>query len=271
MTTMQFSDVDLSLLKLAPAKANKSSPGFKSSYVQYKSGERLNIQTPVMKLPWDIKPKQMDEGSNVSAQLALSFTGIDPDDPECDLNKFMLFMKAFDARVKELVIAMDGGLGKKSEAKVLDANFKDSIRESSTGNYPPTIQPKIWLRCKEGGSSKCVDDHEMDIAVYNMEQQMIEPDNLAKGCMAAAIIEANTAWCSSMGVGVTWVAKQVVVKPIAKEEFAFKLDEKYEVLRSGENSKKRPRPESDENSVPDDESRSRTDDCSESDDVEDEF
>jgi len=180
MTTMQFSDVDLSLLKLAPAKANKSSPGFKSSYVQYKSGERLNIQTPVMKLPWDIKPKQMDEGSNVSAQLALSFTGIDPDDPECDLNKFMLFM-----------------------------------------NYPPTIQPKIWLRCKEGGSSKCVDDHEMDIAVYNMEQQMIEPDNLAKGCMAAAIIEANTAWCSSMGVGVTWVAKQVVVKPIAKEEFEW--------------------------------------------------
>lgn len=115
MTTVQFGDVDLTQLKLSPARPNKSSPGFKSSYIQYKSGERLQIHTPVMKLPWDIKPKQMDESSNVSAQLAMSFTGINPVDEDCDLNKFMCFMKAFDARVKELVVGMNGALGKKSE------------------------------------------------------------------------------------------------------------------------------------------------------------
>lgn len=243
MTTVQFADVDLTQLKLSPPRANKSSPGFKSCYIQNKAGERLQIQSPVMKLPWDIKPKQMDESSNVSAQLAMSFTGINPVDEDCDLNKFMCFMKAFDARVKELVVGMNGALGKKSEEKVLDANFRDSVKEAVSGDYPPTIQPKIWLRCRDGGSSKCVEDHDMDIAVYNMDKEMIDPNNLSKGCMAAAIIEPNTAWCSSMGVGVTWVAKQVVVKPIRKESFAFSMGSEYDVLRSEDKPNKRPRTE----------------------------
>lgn len=246
MTTIQFEDVDLSLVKLSHPRANKSSPGFKSSYIQYQSSERLCIQTPVMRLPWDVKPKKLDEGSNVSAQLALSFTGINPVDPSCDLTKFITFMKAFDARVKELVLEMKGGLGKKSEENVLDANFRDSVKESSEGQYPPTIQPKIWLQCREGGSKLHAEYHDMDITVYNMNQEKIAHDNLAKNCMAAAIIEPSTAWCSSMGVGVTWVAKQVVVKPIPKKAFAFAMGAKYDVLRSDDNTRKRQRTQEDE-------------------------
>eukprot|EP00752_Nemacystus_decipiens_P015855 g14163.t1 len=242
MTTVQFQDVDLGLVKLGAPRANKSSAGFKSSQIQYK-GEKLCIQTPVMKLPWDVKPKQLDDTSTVSAQLALSFSGIDPVDDDCDLYKFMMFMKAFDARVKELVVAMEGSLGKNSEEKVLDAHFKESVKESSNGQYPPTIQPKIWLKCREGGSSKCVEDHAMDIAVYNMNKEMVAVDNLSKGGMAAAIIEASTAWCSSMGVGITWVARQVVVKPNRKQSFAFRMGSAYDVLRSEEEPKKRARTE----------------------------
>ncbi|CAM9153716.1 unnamed protein product, partial [Ectocarpus sp. 8 AP-2014] len=231
MTTIQFENVDLKLMKLSQPRVNKSLPGFKSSYIQYQSGDKLCIQTPVMRLPWDIKPKKLDDGANVSAQLALSFTGINPVDPSCDLAKFMTFMQNFDARVKELVIEMQGGLGKKSEAKVLDANFRDSVKESNNGQYPPTIQPKIWLQCREGGAKMRPEDHDMDITVYNMNQERITNDNLAKNCMAAAIIEPSTVWCSSMGVGITWVAKQVVVKPIPKKSFAFEMGAKYEVLR----------------------------------------
>ena len=205
MATMQFEDVDLSFIKLAQPRANKSAPGFKSAGIHYHTSNKLAIQTPVMRIPWDIKPKKLDPDSNVSAQLALSFNGINPVDDECDLNKFMQFMKAFDTRVKELVVGMDGALGKKSEAKVIDANFRDSVKEPNNEQYPPTIQPKIWLKCRDGGSSKCVEDHSMDIVVYNMEKEMIAHDNLSKNCMASAIIEPNTAWCSSMGVGVTWV------------------------------------------------------------------
>ena len=242
MTTVQFEDVDLKLVKLGAPRANKNSAGFKSSQIQYK-GEKLCIQTPVMKLPWDVKPKQLDESSNVSAQLALSFSGIDPGDDKCDLHKFMLFMNAFDVRVKELVVAMDGSLGKNSEEKVLDAYFKESVKESANGQYPPTIQPKIWLKCRDGGSSKCVEDHAMDIAVYNMNKEMVAADNLSKGGMAAAIIEASTAWCSSMGVGITWVARQVVVKPIQKESFAFSVGSAFDVLRPEPQPKKRARTE----------------------------
>eukprot|EP00903_Cladosiphon_okamuranus_P017776 g16362.t2 len=156
----------------------------------------------------------------------------------------MVFMKAFDARIKELVVGMDGSLGKNSEEKVLDAYFKESVKESANGQYPPTIQPKIWLKCKEGGSAKCVEDHAMDIAVYNMNKDMVSVDNLSKGGMAAAIIEASTAWCSSMGVGITWVARQVVVKPIPKEAFAFSITgSAYDVLRPDPQPTKRARTE----------------------------
>lgn len=210
--------------------ANKSSAGFKSSQTQYRSGEKLCIQTPVMKLPWDIEPKQMDAESNVSAQLTLSFPGINSVDDDCDLNKLMVFMKAFDARVKELVVEMDGKLGNNSEAKVLDSHFKESVKESGNGQYPPTIQPKIWLGCRDGGSSKFVEDHTIDVAVYNMNKEMIA---------------ADTAWCSSVGVGITWVARQVVVKPTPRDTFAFSMGSVYDVLRPDKQPKKRARTEED--------------------------
>lgn len=233
----QFNNVDLKLLKLAPPRANKNASGFKSSYIQYK-GQKLGVQTPVMKLPWDVKPRQMDDNSNVSANLSLSFTGMSAGDEDCELNRFLEFMKAFDDRIKELATDMDGALGKKSEMKVIDGNFRDSVKEAGSGDYPPTIQPKIWVRCRDGGSSKCVEDHTMDLAVYDMERNMVDADNLVKGCIAAAIIEPNTVWCSSMGVGVTWVAKQVIVKPVATESFAFSLGDEHNVLRSEPAAKK---------------------------------
>ncbi len=254
--SIQFANVDLSQVKLAPPRGNKNAPGFKSCYIQYKGGQRLNIQTPVMNLPWDIRAKQMDENSNVSANLSLSFKGI-TNDEDCELNKFAKFMKAFDDRVKQLVTETKGGLGKKAEAKVLDANFRETLKESASGEYPPTIQPKIYLKCREGGSSKCVDDHKMDLAVYDMERNMIDCENLEKGCMAAAIITPQSVWASSMGVGITFVAKQVIVKPMPKESFAFSLGEQYDVLKSDEPVAKRARTtsyeeeEEEETSLPD--------------------
>lgn len=226
----QYSDVNFDEVKLSPPRVSKNAAGFKSSYIQYK-GQKLTIQTPVMKLPWDIKPKQMDENSNVSANLSLSFTGVTVGEKSCELNKFMAFMRQFDQKVKQLVVDMKGALGKKSEEKLLESNFRESVKESASGEYPPTIQPKIWLRCRDGGSAKCVEDHDMDIAVYDMDRKMVAPENLQKGCIAAAIIEPNTVWCSSMGIGITWVARQVIVKPMIKEDFAFSIGEQHDVLR----------------------------------------
>ena len=226
-----FDSVDLSSIKLAPAKTSKASSACKTCAIQGPGGSKLSIQTPLMTLPWDIFPKKLDENSNVNAALSLSFVGMDENDKECDLHKFMVFMNEFDTKVKSLIAGMGGTLGKKSEAKVLDASFRDSVKESSSGDYPSTVQPKVWTTVKEGGSKGNVGDHSMDILVFDLEGKKIGSDYLKKGCPVAAIIEPSYVWCSTLGVGITWCAKQAVIKPFQKQEFGFTLGRKFEELK----------------------------------------
>lgn len=226
-----YDTIDLNTIKLAPAKPSRAAPGCRTANFQGPGGSKVSIQTPLMSLPWDVAPRKMDEDSKVSASLSLSFVGMDESDPDDDKHKFMKFMKDFDARAKELIVATNGSLGKKSEEKVLDVNFKDSVKESASGDYAPTIQPKIWLSLKDGGSSKCVEDHTMDIHVFNLQGKEIGKDELNKGCPIAAIIEPSYVWSSTLGVGITWVAKQAVLKPIVQETFGFTLGAKFDHLR----------------------------------------
>ena len=240
MTQAQLFDTfDISTLTLSPPKASKMAAGCKTAYIQAGVGKKIAIQTPLMTLPWDIVPRKLDENANVSANLSLSFVGIDENDPENELLRFKKFLLDFDIKIKTLIEQMDGALGKKSESKVLDANFKDTIKESNTGEYPPTIQPKIWLITKAGGSSKCVDDHIMEIQVFNIEGHEISDKELKKNCPAAAIIIPNYVWCSTLGVGITWSVKQVVIQPQLDEQFSnFKLGPMFDNLKNDDNAKR---------------------------------
>ena len=238
MSTM-FDAIDLSEIKLAPPRTSKASSACKTSYIQGVGGSKLSIQTPLMTLPWDIFPKKLDENSNVNAALSLSFVGMSEDDQECDLYKFKVFMQEFDAKIKSLISKMGGSLGKKSEEKMLESSFRDSIKESSSGDYPPTVQPKIWTTVKEGGLRNSAEDHTMDIVVFDLEGNAIDSDNLKKGCPVAAIIEPSYVWCSALGVGITWCAKQAVIKPFAKKKFGFTLGEKFDKLKEQSPTKRR--------------------------------
>ena len=225
-----YDSIDISSVKLAPPKVSRAAAGCKTAKIQL-GGKSILIQTPPMTLPWGIAPRQIDENSSVSANLSLSFVGMDDKDQDDELHKFNIFMRDFDIKMKTLISEMGGALGKKSEDKVLDANFKDSIKESSNGDYPPTIQPKIWLNLKEGGDAKCVDDFSMDITVYNFNGDELDCKELRKGCPAAAIIEPSYVWCSALGLGVTWVAKQVAVKQVEEKKFAFTLGPSFDHLK----------------------------------------
>lgn len=249
MTAKSYDAIDLASIKLAPPKVSKAASGCKTSKIQGFGAQSVLIQTPPMTLPWDIAPRQMDENSSVSANLSLSFLGMDDQDEHNELRKFMVFMRDFDIKIKTLIGEMGGSLGKKSEDKNIDANFKDSIKESSNGDYPSTIQPKIWLNMREGGDTKSVEDFSMDITVYNFDGEEIGCNELRKGCPAAAIIEPSYVWCSALGLGVTWVAKQVAVKPAVEKKFGFTLGPTFDHLKQDivSTKNKRPRIESSDN------------------------
>ena len=226
-----YDSFDLDSLRLAPPKQSKAASGCKTSKIQGPGGRDVLIQTPPMTIPWDIVARKMDENSSVSANLSLSFVGMDENDEDDDLKKFMKFMKDFDTKIKSLIGKTGGALGKKSEEKVLDASFKDSIKDSSNGDYPPTIQPKIWVNLIDGGNSKCVEDFTMGVTVFNFDGKELSPKELRKGCVAAAIIKFAYVWCSALGCGVTYVAEQVAVKPILEEKFGFTLGPQFDHLK----------------------------------------
>lgn len=222
-TTKYFSDFDVSTLKLSPPKTSKANAGCKTAYITATGAMKISLQTPMMTLPWDIIPKKLDDNSNVRAELSLSFMGINEDDPDNELKKFKDFLNSFDQRIKTLISETHGSMGKNSEDNRLEASFRYSLKESATGNYPPTIQSKIWLNLKQGGSSSNVEDFDMDVMVFDLEGCRIETDQMQKGCPAAAILEPSYVWCSALGVGITWVAKQVALQPKSDSTFGFNL------------------------------------------------
>ncbi|AAR26885.1 FirrV-1-B10 [Feldmannia irregularis virus a] len=223
MAATHFSEFDVSTLKLSPPKTSKANVGCKTAYITAVGSVKIAIQTPIMTLPWDIVPKKLDDVSNVRAELSLSFVGINEDDPENELKKFKDFLSTFDQKIKTLISETHGAMGKNSEDTRLEASFRDSIKESATGNYPPTIQSKIWLNLKQGGSPSIVEDFDMDVMVFDLEGCQIQTDQMQKGCPAAAILEPSYVWCSALGVGITWVAKQVALQPKSASTFGFNL------------------------------------------------
>lgn len=128
-----------------------------------------------------------------------------------------------DTRIKTLAADVSGQLGKKAEKKVIDSHFKESTKQVSNGDYPPTFQPKVWLNCKEDGSMKCIDDLSMDLKVFNMDQEEIDPSLLKKGCPAALIVSPSYIWASALGVGITWVASQVITQPLEEKKCGFDM------------------------------------------------
>ena len=216
-----FSDFDISTVKLSLRKHRKPTRDARQPSTTTGS-MKIAIQTPVMTLPWDITPKKMDDVS-IEAELSLSFMGMDENDPDNELYQFKTFVENFDEHVKALISATNGAMGKNSEESRLDANFRSTIKESSTGNYPPTIQSKIWLNLKQGGSPASVEDFDMDVMVFDMNGTRIGTDQMQKGCPAAAILMPSYVWCSALGVGGTWVAQQVAMQPQSVSIFGFNL------------------------------------------------
>ena len=247
MSTVVFDNVDVSSITLSQAKTSKAAQGCKTAAIM-SGGSRLRIQTPVMPIPWDITVRQMDPGSNASCSMSLSFSSENEDE---DVRAFKDFIEKVDVHIKQLASDMSDTLGKKADKKVIDGQFKESLKHSSNGDYAPTFQPKVWLKCRDGGSMKNVDDVEMELKVFNMDEEPISPSLLKKGCPAALIVQPAYVWCSALGVGITWVATECIVKPSEEKSCGFNMKGKaFDKYRTSDDvpSKKRKVDESEEES-----------------------
>jgi len=246
MSVTLYDAVDIDGLKLGPVRSSSSSSACKMVNIQDANGSRLKIQTPVLRIPWDVNARQLNDDQNASANMALSLDTSDEDGL-----KFLEFLQAFDNKVKSLLASKCSELGKKDGA--IEFEFKDSFKESKDGQYPSTFLPKIWLKVRDGGSPKCLDDVTLDIKVFDMDLEKVDSSSLKKGCPCAILVSPSYAWSSSLGVGITWTTSEAVVKPMEVEDCGFKMVSSFDKYKTSPD-KKRKLCESEEASVEDEES-----------------
>ena len=224
MTTI-FDNVNIDGLRLGPVRSSKGSSSCKMVNILTETGDKLKIQTPVLRIPWNVTARQMNEEQNCSASMALSLDTADENGA-----KFLDFLQRFDNKVKSLLSEKSSELGKKEGA--IEFEFKDSFKESKNGQYPSTFLPKIWLKTREGGSPKNLDDVTLDIKVFDMDLNKIKPSALTRSAPCAILVSPSYAWSSGLGSGITWTCSEAVVKPIEVEECGFNLDSSFDKYKS---------------------------------------
>lgn len=209
MNVLLPKNLDINKIKYSELKVMKS--GAKSVYVNY-SGSKINIQTPVMNIPYGVNdnqkfikddPKRKDEPPKYD--ITVSFKGID-ENPK---------IKVFHDKMKEL------------EEKIIDDAFanrlawfknnyggnKDTVsnmfshiikhdKDKETGEiankYPPTFKAKIPYNPLE--SKFEFDAYDMDNNDINFTDYVT---NL-KGGRAQFIIQLNGIWFSAGMFGCSW-------------------------------------------------------------------
>jgi len=185
--------------------------GAKSVYVNY-SGSKINIQTPVMNIPYGVNdnqkfikddPKRKDEPPKYD--LTVSFKGID-ENPK--IKVFHDKMKELeekiidDAFANRLAWFKNNYGGNKDTVSNMFSNIIKHDKDKETGEvvnkYPPTFKAKIPYNPLE--SKFEFDSYDMD----NKEIDFTEYVSNLKGGRAQFIIQLNGIWFSAGMFGCSW-------------------------------------------------------------------
>jgi len=208
--------------------------GAKSVYLNY-SGSKINIQTPVMNIPYGVNdnqkfikddPKRKDEAPKYD--ITVSFKGLD-ENPK---------MKIFHDKMKELEqkIIDDAFANRLAWFKNNYNNNKDTVstmfsrivrhdKDKETGEvankYPATFKAKIPYNSLDGKFE--FDAYDMD----NNEINFSDYVNNLKGGKAQFIIQLNGIWFSAGMFGCSWkiVSGKFMQSNTAKPTFIAESDD----------------------------------------------
>ena len=239
-----FATYDVDSVKFNGVRASES--GMRFCNFQSASGDRLVIETPAMRIPWNTEVRASRDNGSLSAKLALSFQGMDgPTGGRVDA--FKKFLEKLDGRAKTLLKEHRAELWSKNmDDNKISAIYQDSIKESNNEKYAPTFQMKIGLEDNPCPASDSPNDlKKMKITVFDVNRKALATSELQGGCMASSILEASYVWVGPMMTGITWNVKSVLLKPKEKEE-EFQFTETDEFGEAEEDTSSKRKRESDD-------------------------
>jgi len=195
-------------------EVKKTASGGKSVYINTLNGNGLIIQTPFMRTPFGIKTYD-EESTNFSVDLSL-------DDSEVCTRIKENFGKLDERMIADAIKnSLEWFQKKKVEKNVLNELYNKQVRYSydkTTGEindkYAPTIKFKVPFY-----------DGKFTCKVYDENKELITDDLkevLVPGCEIKALLQCGGIWFISGKYGITWRAKQLIVKrPVGFDNYAF--------------------------------------------------
>lgn len=225
-SAIHHSKLDISTIDFAktPAKTNK---GSKIVYVNFKDGNRVRFQTPIMTAPFGISSFDEQSGGK-SYTLDGSFRNYDTNQVLAD---FLSKLRSLDNRLLEAAAENSREwFGKASSKDVLSELMRKLVREPNDPKYAPTIRFKVSTG--QGGAPATM--------FFDENRNPVGMDYLVKGSSFRAIVEVSSVWFVQKSFGITLRVLQVAVtsRPAnrvleSSNEFGFVDDEGDDIDQNG--------------------------------------
>ena len=206
-SVIKFSDLSLSDVTFSDIRKNANNGG-KTIYLGGRSGTKLYIQLPKMKVPFGLGVNEYDGKTSYSLPMAA-------DDPT-----FVDFLKKLDDLVvTKIVENAETYLGKAmNETVVREALYTALFRPPSDDKYSPIFKTKVLAN----------HDGTFVPQVFTTDRQAFDLNKLEKGQYVTAIVHIPSIWFVGTKFGITVRLQQLRVTPSQKlTEYAF-IDEDVE-------------------------------------------
>jgi hypothetical protein len=206
-SVIKFSDLSLSDVTFSDIRKNANNGG-KTIFLGGRSGTKLYIQLPKMKVPFGLGVNEYDGKTSYSLPMAA-------DDPV-----FVDFLKKFDDLVVTKVVEnAETYLGKSmNETVVREALYTALFKPPSDEKYSPIFKTKVLAN----------QDGTFVPRVFTKDRQVFDLNKLEKGQYVTAIVHIPSIWFVGTKFGITVRLQQLLVTPSQKlTEYAF-IDEDVE-------------------------------------------
>jgi hypothetical protein len=200
-SVIKFSDLSLSDVTFSDIRKNANNGG-KTIFLSGRSGTKLYIQLPKMKVPFGLGVNEYDGKTSYSLPMAA-------DDPT-----FVDFLKKLDDLVvTKIVENAETYLGKAmNETVVREALYTALFRPPSDEKYSPIFKTKVLVN----------QDGTFVPQVFTTDRQAFDLNKLEKGQYVTAIVHIPSIWFVGTKFGITVRLQQLRVTPSQKlTEYAF--------------------------------------------------
>lgn len=201
----------------------------KNVYLSYEDSPKFWIQTPSMRIPYDIKGQSFDD-TNPKYDLTLQFHNMNDKakqkDREIQTNFHNNIKQIDELMINQVTNNSDisvSWLGKKSPSREIVEEIYTPMRKvhmdktsgEPSGLYPDTI--KVKLPCYDGEFKFDVFESIDDKTYEEVDQEDILK-TLEKGSEVKVLMECSFVYFVNKGYGLSWKAKQISVKK-AQDKF----------------------------------------------------